>query len=140
MKYILEEKFRAKNGFTKYLDDLVPLAKQNRHKPTLAEKAFWYKIKNLKPQFLRQKPISRFILDFYCSKLLLDIEIDGDYHQKRKVYDDGREEILYAMGIKTIRFNNDQVLNNIGDVLSELEKVIKDRTLELVTTHVPSTV
>lgn len=93
MKYIVDEKFRAKNGHTKYLEDLRGLAKQNRHQPTLAEKAFWYKIKHFKPQFLRQKPISRFILDFYCPKLLLDVEIDGDYHQERKNYDRGREAI-----------------------------------------------
>ena len=139
MKYVVEEKFRAKNGHTKYLDDLAPLAKQNRHRPTLAEKAFWHQIKNIKPQFLRQKPISRFILDFYCSKLLLDVEIDGDYHQKRRIYDEGREEILYTMGIKTIRFSNEQVLNNIGNVMAKLEITIKERTLELVSAHISST-
>lgn len=139
MKYIVDEKFRAKYGHIKYLEDLRGLAKQNRYQPTLAEKAFWYKTKDFKPQFLRQKPIGRFVLDFYCSKLLLDIEIDGDYHQERKNYDQGREEILKAMGIKTIRFNNQQVLNDIGNVLTELKKIITDRTMELDMANVSST-
>ncbi|HOZ81264.1 MAG TPA: endonuclease domain-containing protein [Candidatus Woesebacteria bacterium] len=131
MKYIVDEKFRAKYGHIKYLDKLRDLALQNRHQPTLAEKAFWHKIKDIKPQFLRQKPIGRFILDFYCSKLLLDVEIDGDYHQERKYYDQGREELLHAMGIKTVRFSNKQVLNSIGNVINELRKIIKVRTMEL---------
>ena len=138
MKYIVDEKFRAKYGHIKYLDGLVPLAGNNRHRPTLAENAFWHKIKKIEPRFLRQKPIGRFILDFYCSKLLLNVEIDGDYHLSRKEYDKGREELLYSMGIKTIRFNNVSVLNNIGVVLLELEKVIKDRTLELDVANVSS--
>lgn len=136
MKYIVDEKFRAKYGHIKYLKDLRGLAKLNRHRPTLAEKAFWYRIKDFDPQFVRQKPIGRFILDFYCSKLLLDIEIDGDYHLERKNYDIGREEILNAMGVKTIRFSNKQILNDISKVLTDLKKNIKNRSMELDTANI----
>lgn len=131
MKYLAEEKFRSQRGHLKYLQELRRLAIRNRHQSTPAEKVLWQKIKKFKPQFLRQKPINRFVLDFYCPKLLLDIEIDGDYHQKRINYDQGREEMLYSAGIKTIRFTNKQVLNHIDEVLIELEKVIRSRSLEL---------
>lgn len=131
MKYITDEKFRAKRGNLKYLDELRLLAKQNRNNPTLAESVLWNKIRTFEPHFLRQKPINRFIIDFYCPKLLLAIEIDGGYHQERKKYDDGRDEILRCMGIKTLRFSNEQVLNNISDVLLELENIIKVQIEEL---------
>ena len=63
--------------------------------------------------------IGRFILDFYCSKLLLAIEIDGDIHDNRKNYDEGRGLYLEQRAIKTVRFRNEEVLNNIEkDVLA----------------------
>ena len=52
-----------------------------RKKPTLAESKMWELLmfdKTLKQfRFLRQKPVDQYIVDFYCSKLMLAIEIDG---------------------------------------------------------------
>lgn len=63
-------------------------------------------------RFLRQKPIHRFIVDFYCVRLSLVIEIDGNSHDNKKQTDDERDKFLKQIGIRTIRFSNDQVLNN----------------------------
>ena len=75
-------------------------------------------------KFLRQKPINRFILDFYCSELNLAIEIDGSSHNKRKGYDETRDKFLYQIGIKTIRFTNDEILNQINIVKNKLANLI----------------
>ena len=91
----------------------------------------WKRLKKLKYPFLRQKPINRFIIDFYCSKLLLAVEIDGDSHDKKKNYDRGRDEMLESVGIKTVRFRNENVLFDLENVMRELVLLIKEREREL---------
>lgn len=133
MRYIAPEEARTQIGNLRYLEDLRKLSRDNRKNPANGEKLFWkllsYKKTNLK--FLRQKPIGRFILDFYCSKLLLAIEIDGDSHDKKENYDKGRDLYLEQIGIKTIRFKNEDVTNNIDKIKQDLSKVISDRKNEL---------
>jgi len=115
----------------KYLEELRTLAKQNRNNPTLAESVLWTKIRSFRPTFLRQKPINRFIIDFYCPKLLLAVEIDGGYHQKRKNYDEGRDELLVTRGIKTIRFTENQVQNSVAEVGIRIKEEICLRIEEI---------
>lgn len=134
MKYVCPEKGRAQRGNLKYLEDLRGLSKNNRKNYTEAEKIFWRIVgKNkLGYRFLRQKPIGRFIADFYCSKLLLVIEIDGDYHRERKNYDDGRDEMLANRGILTIRYKNTDILDNLNWVRNDLIERIEKRKGELI--------
>lgn len=133
MKYISPSEARTKQGNLKYLEQLRTMSRNNRKNPTLAEDKFWqllsYKKLNLK--FLRQKPIGRFILDFYCSKLLLAIEIDGDSHDNKQNFDQGRDLYLEQRGIKTIRYKNYQVLNNFHQIKLDLITKIKQRQNEL---------
>ena len=133
MRYIAPEESRTKIGNLKYFEDLRQLSRNNRKNPTESEKLFWkilnYKKFNLK--FTRQKPIGRFILDFYCSKLLLAIEIDGGSHNKKENYDDGRDLYLEQRGIKTIRFKNEEIINNLEKVKKCLYQIISDRKNEL---------
>jgi len=82
-------------------------------------------------KFLRQKPIDQFILDFYCSKLLLAIEIDGGYHLSQKKLDHERDIKLSMIGIKTIRYTNDEVLKSLSLVSENLKQEILERTNEL---------
>lgn len=63
--------------------------------------------------FLRQKMISSFILDFYCSKLLLGIEVDGSSHNKKEEYDLMRDTLLYKKKILVIRFTNKEAFHDI---------------------------
>jgi very-short-patch-repair endonuclease len=76
-------------------------------------------------KFLKQKPIGRFIADFYCSKLLLIIEIDGGVHENRKNYDEGRDFEMLRRGIKTIRYTDTQVMDDFGMVTRDIDKVLK---------------
>ena len=84
MKYSGTSEGRTKLGYWKYLEELRILARKNRNNPTETEKIVWEILRRrfYQYKFTRQKPINRFIIDFYCSKLLLAIEIDGDIHKK----------------------------------------------------------
>ena len=117
---ITEENYRTQRGNLRYLEELKTLAKINRHNPTEAKYIMWQYLRKNKYKFTRQKPIFRFILDFYCSKLLLAIEIDGNSHNKKKNYDKERDLYLTSANIRTIRFTNDEILNNFDQVLKRL--------------------
>ncbi|MFZ2152890.1 MAG: endonuclease domain-containing protein [Microgenomates group bacterium] len=117
----------------KYLEELRCLSRNNRKNPTQAEKIFWkllsYQKTNYK--FTRQKPIGKFILDFYCSKLLLCIEVDGDSHDNKKYSDHFRDLYLVQRGIKTIRYKNEQVLFDLENTKSNLFKQLDIRISEI---------
>jgi len=120
--------------FLPYDRNLVSKARELRKSETEAEKKFWFKILNDKKlsnfKFTRQKPIDNFIVDFYCAKLKLAIEIDGDVHKFQKVRDSERDNILKEKyGLKIIRYKN-------GDVLSNTEKILDDLIIKIQnTTH-----
>ncbi len=82
-------------------------------------------------RFLRQKPVSNFIIDFYCFKLKLAIEIDGDSHDVKDEDDYRRDMNLRKIGIKTIRYQNDQIIYQLENVYYDLEQRIRDREKEL---------
>ena len=102
-----------------------------RKNMTLPELILWKKLKDrklFKAKFRRQHPINIFIVDFYCHKLKLVIEIDGEIHYEIKTmeYDDGRSYELEKFGLKVIRFTNNQVTFNINSVVEKIQKVITD--------------
>ena len=75
-------------------------------------------------QFMRQKPILNYIVDFYCSILKLIIEIDGDSHDCKYDEDSKRQNDLESLGLKLIRFTDNEVKNSMTDVLSTIENYI----------------
>ena len=102
-------------------------AKDLRMNETEAEKLLWEKLKNNQLEgfkFRRQHPISLYIADFYCHKLKLIIEIDGEYHFRKEQIpkDEERTKVLEFNGVNVIRFSNDEVLNSLEKVLNEIEK------------------
>ena len=103
-----------------YKPTLKILARNNRHHPTPAETLIWQELLRKRQleghKFLRQKPIHGYIVDFYCSALKLVIEIDGASHLGRHEYDKERSKILKAHGLHILRFNNEQVLNDIEGI------------------------
>lgn len=111
-----------------YNKDLKQKARKMRNEMTAAEKKLWYGyLRQNKYRWLRQKPIGNYIIDFYCSKLQLAIEVDGETHLncEEKIYDQKRTENLEKLGIKVLRFWNDDILNGIGEVVNIIEKEIK---------------
>jgi very-short-patch-repair endonuclease len=97
-----------------------------RKNMTSAEKKLWSLISNnqLGVRFKAQHPINKFIVDFYCHKEKLVIEIDGPIHITQKGYDIERTEDLKNFGIKIIRFTNKEVEEDIERVLSIIQSYI----------------
>jgi len=123
-----DDNYVTQKGHIRYLEELKVLAIKNRKNPTEAEYVMWRYLRKSKYRFLRQKPMFRFILDFYCRELLLCIEIDGDSHDKKKNYDLLRDRYLKTVNIKTIRFTNEEVLNNFDNVLERLLPLLRGDT------------
>ncbi|MDN5205575.1 endonuclease domain-containing protein [Fulvivirgaceae bacterium BMA10] len=106
---------------------LYQFARENRKNPTEAENALWQRLRNRQlkgSKFRRQHPMDDFIADFYCMEYKLIIEVDGGYHlsKSQREYDQSRSLKLENLGIKTIRFTNEQVLQEIDMVLDEIAK------------------
>jgi very-short-patch-repair endonuclease len=101
-----------------------------RENMTTCEKLLWERLK-LKQicglRFRRQHPIDFFIADFYCHEARLVIEIDGDIHNQKKEYDDGRSAEMEKYSIKVIRFTNSDVENKIEEVVKGIENEVKKR-------------
>jgi very-short-patch-repair endonuclease len=111
-----------------YNHNLVELARQMRQNPTPAERKLWYEyLRNLPIRILRQKPIDRFIVDFYCASTKLAIEVDGEQHYTEAglVYDEERSSILAGYEIKIIRFTNQEVINNFDGVCQQIADTLQ---------------
>ena len=98
-----------------------------RENMTLAEKLLWSRLNKcqLGVRFKAQHPIDIFIVDFYCHKYRLIIEVDGEIHLSQKEYDDGRTVEFERFDLNIIRFTNDQVLTDIDWVVGEISKCLK---------------
>jgi len=123
------------NSFLKFNKKLTEKARDNRKEMTNTELSIWYNVLSnrqlLNYKFLKQKPILNYIVDFYCHKLKLAIEIDGEIHDYIKSYDEKREKDINNLGIKIIRYKNSEVINEFDMVVNDLKKQIFIREREL---------
>ncbi len=98
---------------------------------TPAEKRLWQLIRNGQisgAHIRKQHAVGRFIVDFFCAKAKLVIEIDGDVHAdpNRAAYDAERTRWLDEQkDYRVIRFTNDNVLHNIDAVLEKIQEALK---------------
>ena len=125
----------TKNNFLPFRKDLKEKAQDNRRNMNRPEAKLWYEIlsnrKLLGYRFYRQKPVLNYILDFFCPKLKLGIEIDGESHDEQVRYDRKRTSNLNEIGIKLLRYSNADVMCNLEGVYFDLEKQVKEREEEL---------
>ena len=103
--------------------------KELRKNLTPAEASLWKLFKNKQLngcKFRRQHGVGPYILDFYCPKALLCVEIDGDYHLKvdEMQYDQERKKYLKTLKIREVRFSNDEVNSHIDFVLEKIMSAI----------------
>ena len=87
---------------------------------TLAEVLLWNELKRkqmLGYDFHRQKPIDAYVVDFFCPRLSLAIEIDGASHDGRESDDRKRQMEIERYGISFLRFSDREVKQNLGGVL-----------------------
>jgi very-short-patch-repair endonuclease len=105
--------------YNKKLNERVRELRKNMTEP---EKKLWRFLRTLEYPILRQRIIDNFIADFYCAKLKLVIEVDGDSHftDEGKIYDEERTKILECFGLKVIRFTNYDVMNNFECVCEKI--------------------
>ena len=102
-------------------------ARELRRNATLEENKLWYQYLAKSPvRFLRQKPIDNYIVDFYCPKKKLVIEIDGSQHYTKEgiEYDRTRTNILNQYKISVIRFTNSQIRNNFIEVCEHIDYIL----------------
>lgn len=116
-------------------------AKENRKPMTNAETKMRFGLLKERPlwcKFIRQKMINSFIIDFYCAKLLLGIEIDWSSHDTRKWYDIIRTKKLWKSWIKIIRYKNEDVFYSLDRVSQDVVKELDIRVKELGLSNHPS--
>ncbi len=105
-------------------------ARANRKVMTGAESLLWQEIQRdkLGVRFRKQHPIDMYILDFYCHRKKLAIEVDGEIHNQpdAKEHDEARSKVLQSIGITVLRFTNDEVLKNTNGVVERIEKWLKE--------------
>jgi very-short-patch-repair endonuclease len=106
---------------------IKPLRKDLRARQTPEEKILWQELRNKKfrkTKFYRQYSVGRYILDFYCPKYKLAVELDGRPHRDktRVIYDRVRTQQLGELSIKVLRFWNYEIHENLNGVLSEIKK------------------
>jgi very-short-patch-repair endonuclease len=101
-------------------------AKKLRREMTPAEKILWEELRanRLGVHFRRQQVIEGFIVDFYCHKAGLVIEVDGDVHDLQKEEDERREKVLSVLGLRVVRFRNDEVLRELSAVVGKIRESI----------------
>ena len=109
--------------------DTFAMAQRLRGRMTEAESKLWNELKDNKLEgikFRRQHPIHKFIVDFYCHKEKLIIEVDGKYHERedQKQYDEERSDLLIFQGMKVLRFSNEEVIHNMDKVLERIKESI----------------
>ena len=77
-------------------------------------------------QFRRQHGIGAYVVDFYCPRLKLAIEVDGESHFQPKAveYDRERNAFLQSIGIRVYRIRNDEIHDNLEGVLLRLDQLV----------------
>lgn len=110
-----------------YNPKLKQLARNLRNHSTLAEVLLLNQLKQKQMmgyQFYRQKPIGDYIVDFFCAKMKLVIEIDGESHYGREKQDMEKTNFLESIGLTVLRFDDDQVKQRLEYVLIDIENWI----------------
>ena len=97
---------------------------------TREEKHLWYDFLRIYPiRFYRQKVLGKYIVDFYCAKAKLVIELDGSGHytEEAKKYDEERTVFLSGYGITVIRIPNAEIHKNFKGVCEYIEQTITQK-------------
>ena len=112
-------------------DDLIRQRAQTlRKNMTKEERRLWYDFLKTYPiQFKRQFVIGNYIVDFYCHKAKLVMELDGSQHceQDDMVYDQKRTRFLQQQGLYVLRLSNLDVLKNFEGLCQNIDFAVRQR-------------
>jgi len=122
-----------------YNPKLKKLARKLRVNMSLPEILLWNQLKGKKLgyDFHRQKPIDNYIVDFFCSKLKLIIEVDGEVHKDKGEDDIERQSKLESFGLKVLRFKASDIMKNLNYVIEAIEDYV-EKFEEKLHTPIPS--
>ena len=101
-----------------------------RREQTKEEGKLWYiYLRKYKVTFTRQKPLGKYIVEFYCHKARLVIEVDGAQHYEpdAKIRDEERTKYLEQMGLKVLRFTNWDMNHNLEGVCKTIDREVMSR-------------
>ncbi|MDY4474554.1 endonuclease domain-containing protein [Mitsuokella sp.] len=110
--------------------DLLAKARNLRREMTKEERHLWYDFLCRYPvRFRRQRPMLDYIMDFYCPKVQLGVELDGGQHAsgEQLEYDMERTHRLSKMGIFILRFTNREIWQNFSGVCQMIDRTVEDR-------------
>ena len=98
---------------------------------TQAQIVLWSKLKNRRVdgyKFRRQYSIYSYVVDFYCPRVKLAVEVDGDSHfmDGASVYDEDRQRRIENLGIEFLRFTNTDVKTNLNEVVKEIQRKLRE--------------
>ena len=113
---------------------LVNVGRMLRKTMTKEERHLWYDfLRNYSVRFIRQKIIGNYIVDFYCAKASLVIELDGSQHYEEIgiTKDKERTKYLESQGLKVIRIPNNEVNNNFRGVCEFIDNEVKQSLSQL---------
>jgi len=109
-------------------EKLKPAAREMRRRATPAEEKLWAHLRGHRLQgfgFRRQHALYWFVADFYCPEARLIIELDGAAHDSRKEQDGWRDACLKGLGLKVLRFRNEEVMDSLPHVLQTIGAELK---------------
>lgn len=110
------------------MDKLTQNARTLRKNMTKEESRLWYDfLRNYPLRFMRQRPIDRFVVDFYCAKAKLVIELDGGQHfdEAGKMADDERDRVLATYGVRVLRIPNSEIQRNFVGVCERIDLEVR---------------
>ena len=116
-----------------YDSDMTKIAQQLRRNATPEESKLWYQyLRSYPVQFKLQKPIGRYVLDFYCTQAKLAIELDGAQHfmPEGMERDENRTAYLNSLGIAVLRFTNREVNSQFEDVCHSIDAAVHSRMMK----------
>jgi very-short-patch-repair endonuclease len=118
-----------RDAFFPYRRSLKRRSQSLRRDPSPAERKLWYEfLRGLPDKFTRQKPLVHYVVDFYCSRQRLVVEVDGDSHFTEEAMgrDATRTAALEAIGVRVLRLTNQEVMQDFegacGKVLDALSR------------------
>ncbi len=110
-------------------------ARELRNNATAEENDLWYKyLRNHEVRFTRQKAMPPYIVDFYCPKARLVVEIDGSQHYEPDgiAHDETRTRFLESRyGVKVIRIPNNEIHSNLSGVCDYIDQVLRERMAQI---------
>ncbi len=126
---LLQIPFMKRRKIIPYNPKLKEYASQLRNNSTKSEIYLWKHLKGKQMMgydFHRQKPLDNYIADFFCHELMLAIEIDGYTHllEEVQIKDAVKEKRLNELGVNVLRFQDEEVYNDVENVIREIEAYI----------------